>query len=211
MSMMTSKRTILIATIFLVQWSVFSQNKGEETDNLSVLFKQNGTTNIGGFGGPIIKFSEINNQLAVFTGGKGGVILNHNWVLGIEGYILGTNVSQNLEKQDLNFIYAGVFGGYIFKWNQTFHLATSLMIGWGGVGYSDDTIIYSNFEHHKYLIDDHLLILEPNLELEVNIAKHFRMGIGVQYRTALAVDLPTFNSSKLSGFSGAISFKFGEF
>lgn len=209
--MMTSKRTILVATFFLVQWSVFSQKIGEETDNISVLLKPNGTTKIGGFGGPIIKFSEINNKLAVFTGGKGGVILNHKWTLGLEGYVLNTDISRNLDSKDLNFVYAGLYGGYAFKWDKTFHITTSFMLGWGGIGYQDGTATSSSFEYKKYSIDDHLFILEPNVELEINVAKHFRMGVGVQYRAVLAVDLPTFSSSKLSGFSGALSFKFGEF
>ncbi|MBN1426023.1 hypothetical protein JXA88_15850, partial [Candidatus Fermentibacteria bacterium] len=40
----------------------------------------------GGFGGLVVKFSQLADQTAVFVGGRGGWILNHTFVIGGGGY-----------------------------------------------------------------------------------------------------------------------------
>ncbi|NIN69246.1 MAG: hypothetical protein GTO63_32105, partial [Anaerolineae bacterium] len=44
----------------------------------------------GGFGGPVVKFTEVNNEFGVLVGGRGGWIINDSFVLGAGGYGLVT-------------------------------------------------------------------------------------------------------------------------
>jgi hypothetical protein len=48
------------------------------------LFK--GDIQTGGFGGPVIKLTRINDQGALMVGGRGGWIINHCLALGGGGY-----------------------------------------------------------------------------------------------------------------------------
>ena len=39
----------------------------------------------GGFGGPVVKFTEIDGQFGVLVGGRGGWIINDSFVIGAGG------------------------------------------------------------------------------------------------------------------------------
>jgi hypothetical protein len=54
-------------------------------------------------------------------------------------------------------------------------------------------------------------VVEPGLEVEVNITRFFKIGIGASYRLVRESDLSTVSDNDLSGFSGGLSLKFGKF
>jgi hypothetical protein len=45
-----------------------------------------GNVEHGGFGGPVVKFTQIKDEFGVLVGGRGGWIINHSFVLGAGGY-----------------------------------------------------------------------------------------------------------------------------
>ena len=52
-----------------------------------------GNIESGGFGGFVVRFSEIGGAFAVLAGGRGGWIINHTFVLGGGGYGLANDVA----------------------------------------------------------------------------------------------------------------------
>jgi len=54
-------------------------------------------------------------------------------------------------------------------------------------------------------------IFEPQLGMEINVVKVFRIELTAGYRFISGLELSRTKSSDLSGFSGGIAFKFGSF
>jgi hypothetical protein len=54
-------------------------------------------------------------------------------------------------------------------------------------------------------------VVEPGLEVEINVTRFFKIGLGASYRLVRQSDLITVSDKDLSGFSGGLSLKFGKF
>lgn len=202
---MINKRIIsALCILFLAQIS--SAQKNEKKEEMNAIFDSK-NAKINGFGGPILNFSSVTNDFGLFTGGKGGIIINHNTIFGVEGYQLVTDISHKEESnKDLNFIYGGVFGGYIFNWKSRIHLNTTVMVGWGGIGKREKQDSDEYFD-----VSENLFVLQPGLELEFNIFKIFRIGLGVNYRQVSEINIESYSNDDLSSFGGVFSLKFGQF
>ncbi|MBS4000680.1 MAG: hypothetical protein KGZ71_09375, partial [Desulfobulbaceae bacterium] len=70
---------ITLFTYFLISFDALSDD-GHET-----LFGGDSVT-WGGFGAPEFKFSEVNGDFALYIGGRGGVIINNSFIIGLAGY-----------------------------------------------------------------------------------------------------------------------------
>jgi hypothetical protein len=59
------------------------------------------------------------------------------------------------------------------------------------------------------------MIIEPGVELELNVTRFFRFSVGAYYRYTSDVDIEnpdyTVPTDILKGFSGGVTFKFGKF
>ena len=125
----------------------------------------------GGFGGPVVKFTQIDGEFGLFIGGRGGWIMNHTFVLGIGGYGLVNQV-------DANFIFEGEliplmvgYGGfemeYIFSSNSLVHFSIYLLLGGGGLTYKE----FNDWRSPQ--VTDNFWIAEPAANIELNIASFF--------------------------------------
>jgi hypothetical protein len=92
-----------------------------------------GKTTVGGFGAPVVKFSEINDEFAILVGGCGGLIINHAFVIGGGGYGLVNDIEVSglpyPEYRWLNFGYGGLLLGYV---NLMLNVSKNFRIGLGG-------------------------------------------------------------------------------
>lgn len=154
----------------------------------------------GGFGGPVVKFSQVADEFAVFAGGRGGWIINHTFVLGAGGYGLANDIrfSDLTYGRDIEFGYGGLELEYINRSDNLIHFTVYLLIGGGGLS---GTI----------LEDESVFVAEPALNGELNITSFFRLNAGVGYRWVAAVDNPGFDDSDFSAVYGQITAKFGAF
>ncbi|MBI4501521.1 MAG: hypothetical protein HY700_10200 [Gemmatimonadetes bacterium] len=72
------------------------------------------TVSHGGFGGPVLRFTELNGQFGIMLGGHGGWIINHRFVIGGGAYgLTGKNidvsyVSPTGGRPYLTFGYGGI-------------------------------------------------------------------------------------------------------
>lgn len=83
------------------------------------------------------------------------------------------------------------------------------MIGAGGVRYSVKDYQYDHSELDY--CEDAVFVVEPGLDIELNVNKNFRIGSGVYYRLVNGVNYADLTNADLNGLSGQITLKFGAF
>lgn len=186
-----------------------------------------GEVDHGGFGGPVVKVTRINGQDAVLVGGRGGWIINHSFVIGGGGYGLVTDVRPSvpgmLGQDKLMLGYGGLELEFILQSDRVVHLTVPILIGAGAVGYRtgywDDDLNF-NFTPGFDNRFDTFFIVEPGIDLELNVVSFFRINAGISYRHVAGVGVPTditgaprplTSNSDLRGVSWKIGFKFGSF
>ena len=169
-----------------------------------------GINHIGGFGGPFIEVSQINGQTVADVGGGGALTLD-NFFFG--GYGLGTdspNINVGTTAFDLDFGHGGLWFGYAHKQHKLIHIYSSFKFGWG------EASIKETDKDAKKLYSDNVLVLSPELGIELNLTSWFKLGLtgGYRYVDGISDGIPeTFaltNDSFSSGF-GSITFRFGGF
>jgi hypothetical protein len=172
----------------------------------------NGKMSNGGFGGPVIKYTEIKNEPAILVGGRGGWIINHTFIIGGGGYGLVNQIeADNLidyAQPYLNFGYGGLELEYIIQSDHLVHFSIYTLIGAGGVNYRYNS--NGDWEDWNYNSDD-FFVLEPALNVEVNVTSFFRINTGVDYRMISGVSYDNLKNEDFSGFSGVLTLKFGSF
>lgn len=171
----------------------------------------------GGYGSLSFQYAQIDNRDAFIFGARGGVVLGHMVALGIGGKgffndgqynsITGTDVS-----------LAGGYGGFFFEPivlpNFPVHISFPVLFGAGGVGimtlHDDDWS--DTFQSEA---SDAFMVIEPGVEIELNVTSFFRFCIGGYYRYTSEIEVRdpeyTVDSDILRGFSGGVTFKFGRF
>ncbi len=168
----------------------------------------NGGFESGGFGGPVIKFTQVNNQFGLLVGGRGGWIINHVVAIGGGGYGL-TNVvnapSSAGEELRIRMGYGGFEVTTILNSEKLIHFTVNALFGAGSCYYSKRG---SDIEEYE---QDGFFIVEPAFNLILNVAPLFRIGAGIGYRYVAGLEMTGLTGSDLSGFSGVLTFKFGHF
>ena len=160
----------------------------------------------GGYGGLVFKYSKVNGDYRTFVGARGGWVINHVFVVGLAGYGLVDEYDDdwwfyNIDS-NLHMGYGGLMLEYIVHPHRLVHLSTSLLIGGGSYGYGSNWLDYDS--HH-----DNFFVLEPEMNMMLNITNYFRMGFGVGYRFIDNDNSLVLDDKDLSGLSLTLTFKFG--
>ena len=164
----------------------------------------------GGYGGPVLQVTQINKQTAVLVGGVGGWIINHTIVLGGGGYGLVTDVTAKYPdpfygSQYLTVGYGGLYLEYIASSDEVIHLSVGALIGAGNVGYKNQEMFSMNRSM------DNFFVLEPNIQINLNVTQFFRISAGANYRWVTGVRNDITSDADLSGPSGMLMLRFGMF
>jgi hypothetical protein len=128
----------------------------------------------GGFGAPVVKFSQVLDEFAIFAGGRGGWIINHTFVLGGGGYGLANDIrfSGSLTGRDIEFGYGGLELEYINSSHKLLHFTIYLLVGGGGLS-------------GNIVQEESVFVLEPALNGELNVTKYFRVHAGARFQRLL--------------------------
>lgn len=165
-------------------------------------------TEVDGYVAVTLKHIDFKNETGVLAGGRGVMIVNHSWGMGVGGY--GTIVKPSPENPEgldhLKMAYGGMFLEYIPWPHAIFHLSIPVLIGGGQVQFEGDYIDPESGED-----SDAFFVAEPHLNLEVNITRNIRLDAGVSYRHVNGTDLTDMTDEDLSGVNGVISVKLGRF
>ncbi len=166
----------------------------------------------GGFGGPVVKFTEVADEFGVLIGGRGGWIINDSFVIGAGGY--GLVNEENFDdffdddgnRWELLMGYGGLELEYIVRPHEVAHVSLSVLIGAGG------TMWERYGGPHDWEDDvDAFFVTEPGLNAIVNVTKHLRIGFGGSYRFVGDVELISLDNSDIGGPAGVLTIKLGGF
>lgn len=187
----------------------------EVTEESETLLK--GPIHNGGFGGPVVKVGSLAGQTGIFVGGRGGWIINHAFVIGGGGYGLANQdmevtprglSGQNLPGEyRLEMGYGGLELEYVHRSRKVVHASIQALIGGGTAGYRDR-------DWERTYESDAFFVAEPGINLELNVSRPFRVGVGGAWRFVSGFEmasLPDLTDDDLSGFAGVLTFKFGSF
>jgi len=209
------KRSILLfIAVLMVIITAYSQE--EDSEDIKTIF---GEGSYGGFGGPVLKLSPVHEDMGLLIGGRGGWILDHSFVIGGGGYGLttssrfnGTGRHGNDTLCNLNMGYGGFMVEYILFPNREYHLSFPLLIGAGGVEIHEgrDYYDYSDYNYNR-IEGGAYVIIEPGVNIELNLLEYFRMGFGASYRYIAGTHLTNVSDKDLSDVSFNLIFKFGLF
>ena len=170
----------------------------------------------GGFGGPVVKFSEVTEDVGVWVGARGGWIINFNdsnaLSLGGGGYGLVTDhpvPDPNFGDPGTDYYALIGYGGFELEYTNLsyclVHLTLSSLVGAGGLTARD--------QDYNEVDDDSntFFVFEPGANLEINITSFFRLALGASYRMTNGIDRAGFTDDDFTQFNGTATLKFGGF
>lgn len=214
------KRITLSLALLLMAVAAVAQDG--QPQQMKTLFGNSGIRSNGGYGGISTGYTQINDLDAITIGGKGAWLINHQIGIGLAGYGFLSERQFDAELND-DYRFAGGYGGLMFEFiampNSPIHLNFPLTIGAGGVSYMRDYDVFNSIDYSPWDEDTQaFFVIEPGVELELNLVKFMRLAVGVSYRYTSDINLTYSSSSEpiagkglMNGLSGGVTLKFGKF
>jgi hypothetical protein len=164
----------------------------------------------GGFGGPFFGYSQIENHTGFGGGGGGAFIINDFFLGGFgQGAAYGQHKVAGLN-YDLSLGQGGFWLGYVWPSKRLVHGFGSFKFGFGKA--------MLNRHHHDGEpfggndLQDNVLVMTPELGVEINIAHWVRLAVTGGYRWVDGVDkLPYFKNTDFRSPVLGMTLRFGNF
>lgn len=178
----------------------------------------------GWYGGLTFRAGQLNGRSGFFIGGQGGWIISHSFVLGGKGYIMVNPADvPGLQNIVVGFGCGGALLEYIVASDKLVHVSVESMIGIGGV-YNDVGNEVNNHDPIEYT-GDACIVLEPGVNLMLNVTPQVRVGLGATYRYVNGIeydpgapyrivngdDYENISDADVSGLTAQLVLKFGAF
>ncbi len=151
---------------------------------------------VGAFGGPITEYG-LSNNLGTSVGGGGALVINSFF---IGGYgMASVDFDQLYEEGDIDVLdigHGGFWLGGTFQPHSLVHMYGSARLGWGAINID----LNGNTPYREL---DKIFVATPEIGLELNVTRWFRLAGTVGYRYVAGVN----EDRGLTGddFSGAIA------
>lgn len=172
----------------------------------------------GGYGAVSFKTSDFKDEPLVMAGVRGAWIINRTLAIGIDAYgIIPTTKYKNINESEPQEEMR-LFGGYgglmlepIFFSNEVVHITFPISAGAGWLGYG--TYYEDNyFENTDNVYDEDVFwYVEPGANLEINIARNFRLDLGVSKRFTQDLQLVNTETDEFDEVNYYITLKIGGF
>lgn len=192
--------------------ALFAQEDAKEHETLL-----SGNITHGGYGGPVFKVSSLQGSAEILTGGYGGWLINHAFMIGIGGYGIATKISADEtapkidgKTPEIGLGYGGLALEYIISPEKLIHFTIHSLIGAGGAGYTN-SLTPSNTSQQELSPGTAFFVAELGANAQLNIASFCRLSIGGSYRFVSGASLLGITNKNLSGPSGNIALLFGKF
>ena len=161
-----------------------------------------------GFGGPVIKMTDIYNRATPMFGGKGAYLIDHSFYVGGAGYSVANNnkyESPTPVNQKYNFSYIGVIIGHLFTPNKDFHLNTQLLFG------SAIIFLYESNSEKPIELDeaDYSFVGEAEVGILYDVNEFLKIELSGGFRYVHPNQY--FTSQELNGYSLNLGFWFGKY
>ena len=163
-----------------------------------------------GYGGPAIKFSRVNHQFALMTGGRGAATINNRFTIGGGGYGIANSIDMPGSSEDTSRFfkmgYGGIELGYILLPGKKVNIGASLLIAGGAAFWQNNP----KRDEEKLFDDDFNIfpVLEPSLYSEVALNRFMWLHAGISYRYVHHANLDYMTDQNMRGFSGYIGLLF---
>ncbi len=208
-------RTYTAILLSLVLITAASAQEGNE--QMSTLFGgARGQIDYGGWAGINFGYNQVDGKDTYKIGARGGVLINHRFTIGLAGNGFFSDREYENIIPDHTVRIAGGYGG-LFMEATLFpffpvHLSIPVIIGAGGVSYTSNRWTDGDYywDRDKYDSDAYFL-LEPGLEVELNLIRFMRLAVGGTYRFTSDLDMVNTSSGMLRGLNWHFTLKFGSF
>jgi hypothetical protein len=174
----------------------------------------------GGYGGPVVKLTTVDDNFAVMVGGYGGWLINHTFMIGGGGYGLVTRHRPDPAARSfygipdpgrIEFAYGGGMLEVILRPATLMHSSISLLVGGGHIAYLREGDNDMDMDEIPGRQKDAVFVLEPSVNAELNVTTFFRINAGASYRFVSGISIRGLKNSDVSGASINLTFKFGKF
>ena len=219
--MKTIALTILLA---LTGVSLMAQDNESDQNNesqpIKTLLDNHGSCGVSiGF---TSGYSTIDNKDAYLGGISLGLVSNHQLTVGIAGRAFGCSSTFDNIIDGKEAYLAGGYGGFyvepILNPNEVIHITLPCIAGVGGAAYAEHHHVdwendeWDNDDHRDYTLDsDAFFVLEPGIQIEMNVTRWMRVGVGASHRWFYGLDLRNTKEDMLDGFSTNFTLKLGKF
>ncbi len=213
--MKTQLTKITLLAIMLTASSAFAQQ-------VQTVFKGHGINRSGGYAAISNKFTTINGDFANMPEIYGGWFVNSKFLIGASlaattNYIPAPYSFDQPTDQKMTYQYGqfGLMTEYVFASNKAVHLVANMTTG-AGFTLRYDRNDWDDFDDSdEWDDDDHnancFFVIEPGVQLEINLLKWMRFAPGVSYRKTFGAKGDGLSDSDLSNVSYNLTLKFGRF
>lgn len=186
----------------------------DDDDRIQTIFS--GQRSNGGYGALSLSYTEIENKDALMVGARGSWIMDHSFAIGLGGYGFFNDLDHHRWlDDDYNDNLAGGYGGIylepIIGPSLPVHISFPVLVGVGGIA----RIANEDYWENRHLYDDEnedvFWILEPSVELELNVTRFMRLAGIVAYRFTSEIEMENTDPDVMEGFSVGLIMKFGKF
>jgi hypothetical protein len=173
--------------------------------------------NVGFYFGFHSEYSQIAGYDAFGAGGTFAMIANHGLAIGFSGKGFFSEPYEVSDITHTSHSYAGGYGGILIEPilfpKYPVHVSFPILLGGGGIARSVLYNYYYPYEYTEVFVEnaEAFLIAEPSIEIEFNVARWMRLGLGASYRLTTVFEPSSFETNPLNGFTGGFSLKFGKF
>jgi hypothetical protein len=162
------------------------------------------------FAGPIFELSSVHKNFGFSSGGGGALLLNQTLFIGGYGLSLAPVIGKDVSIEGINYTYAeigfghgGIWLGYIHDFKKLIHIGGSTKFGWGKISLQENRLP----DDYK----DNVLVITPQVEVEVNVSKWFKVNVGGGYRIVTSVNDTVFRQKEFNSPQATVGFLFGWF
>lgn len=173
--------------------------------------------NLGFYIGFHSEYSQIAGYDAFGAGCTFAMIANHGLAIGFSGKGFFSEPYDRIPGSNTSYSYTGGYGGFLIEPilfpKYPVHVSFPILLGAGGIARSILTNYNYPYDHTDVYVEDAeaFFIAEPGVELEFNVARWLRFGLGASYRFTTTFEPSVFDSNPMNGFTGGFSLKFGKF
>jgi hypothetical protein len=164
----------------------------------------------GGFGGPVWKVTRLNGETALISGGRGGWIINHGFVIGGGGYGTLTDVETGMRHPEtgetlyLRMEYSGLELEYVHRSGKMVHWTVLALVGGG-------QLEIRRHDPDRTFKRDGFMAADAHVNVEINVLRWIRVNAGAGYRLAFGIDTIGLSESDIGGPEAQVTLKFGSF
>ncbi|NVO18971.1 MAG: hypothetical protein HXX13_04690 [Bacteroidetes bacterium] len=165
-------------------------------------------------------YAQVNDYDALNIGTRLAWVANHGLAIGFAGTGFFSEPVYFTNSSSRQFNYSGGYGGLFIEPilfpKMPVHVSFPVIMGVGGIARSvfyDMTYPYETTDAYVES-SEAFVILEPGAEIELNVARWLRFGLGCTYRFTQGFDQPKGGEIKdnpLDGLTTGFSIKLGKF